>query len=148
MTLSEYFENAHGLGVLATADDQGHVDMAVYARPHVIDEDTIAFIMRERLSHHNLKSNHHAAYLFAEEGPGYQGKRLYLTKIREETNASLIAAMSRHDPHIAPAADQANKYLVYFKIDRVRPLVGQEQAVPSSPPGVNPTPDTSGPPPT
>ena len=141
MTLAEYFENAHGLGVLATADDQGRVDMAVYARPHVIDEDTIAFIMRERLSHHNLKSNHHAAYLFAEEGPGYQGKRLYLTKIREDTNASLIASLSRRDPNVSPPADQANKYLVYFKIDKVRPLVGPQQAAPSPPPAANSMPD-------
>jgi len=124
MTLAEYFENAQGLGVLATADSQGRVDVAIYARPHVIDEETVAFIMRERLSHHNLKSNHHAAYLFIKQGPGYEGKRLHLTKIREETNASLIASLCRRDDCISPSADQANKYLVYFQIDKVRPLVG------------------------
>jgi len=30
--------------------------------------------------------NPHAAYLFVEEGHGYKGKRLYLTKIKEEEN--------------------------------------------------------------
>lgn len=39
-----------------------------------------------RFTHHNLQSNPHAAYLFVEEGHGYKGKRLYLTKIEEEEN--------------------------------------------------------------
>ncbi len=70
MDLAEYFENQKGTGVLATADDQGRVDVAVYARPHVIDRETIAFIMPDRLTHHNLQSNDHAAYLFMEQAPG------------------------------------------------------------------------------
>jgi hypothetical protein len=36
MDLAQYFENKKGTGVLATADDQCRVDLAVYARPHVI----------------------------------------------------------------------------------------------------------------
>jgi len=91
MNLADYFENHQGLGILATADSDGMVDLAIYARPHVINETTIAFIMRVRLTHQNLKSNPHAAYMFVEQGEGYHGKRLYLTKIREETNASLVA---------------------------------------------------------
>jgi hypothetical protein len=68
MDLYEYFEGAKGLGVLATADDQGRVDVAVYASPHVMDDSTITFIMADRLTHHNLQSNAHAAYLFKEDG--------------------------------------------------------------------------------
>jgi len=85
MTLSEYFESAKGTGVLATANASGEVDAALYGRPHVIDDRTIAFIMADRLSHQNLQSNSHATYLFVERGEGYKGKRLYLTKIAEET---------------------------------------------------------------
>ena len=36
--LKEYFDKAKGYGVLATADAAGKVNMAVYARPHVLDE--------------------------------------------------------------------------------------------------------------
>ena len=126
MHLAEYFESHTGLGVLATSDKQGRVDVAVYARPHVIDDETIAFIMRERLSHKNLQSNPHAAYLFREDGPGYRGKRLYLTKIREETNQALIAQMSRHDKNINPPGDDAQRYLVHFKIETIRPLIGEQ----------------------
>ena len=70
MGLRESFEHSRGLGVLATADANGEVDVAVYARPHVLDDVTVAFIMRDRLSHANLQSNPHAAYLFYEAAAG------------------------------------------------------------------------------
>ena len=84
MDLKEYFENNKGTGVMSTADKDGKVDAAVYARPHVMDDGTLAFIMRDRLNHQNLQSNPFAAYLFLADGPGYKGKRLYLKKVREE----------------------------------------------------------------
>jgi hypothetical protein len=92
MSLSDYFANAKGAGVLATADAKGNVDAAVYARPHVIDEETIAFIMADHMSHRNLQSNPHAVYLFMEDGDAYVGKRLYLTKVREESDPEKILA--------------------------------------------------------
>ena len=89
MNLSDYFENTQGLGILATANEDGMVDLAIYAKPHVIDETTITFIMRERMSRQNLKSNPQAAYMFVEQGKEYAGKRLYLTRIRKESNTSV-----------------------------------------------------------
>jgi hypothetical protein len=86
MDLQEYFEKHKGSGILATADADGNVDLAVYARPHVNDDETLAFIMRDRLSHQNLQSNPRAAYIFLEEGRSYRGKRLYLTRSSEETD--------------------------------------------------------------
>jgi hypothetical protein len=126
MNLSDYFENVQGLGILATADSDGTVDLAIYAKPHVIDETTIAFVMRERLTHQNLKSNPHAAYMFVEQGEGYAGKRLYLTKIREETNTSLVEMLRRKQPEICALYDDSNKYLVHFQIDDIWPLVGDK----------------------
>ena len=127
MSLFDYFEKADGIGILATADSDGMVDLAVYARPEVIDDTTIAFIMKERLSHQNLKSNPHAAYMFIEQGEGYAGKRLYLTKIREETNTSLIEEIIRKKPQIANADDDSNKYLVIFQVENIWPLVGDKK---------------------
>ncbi len=95
MNLSDYFENAKGYAVLATADSTGKVNTAVYARPHFLDENTIAFIMRERLTHSNLQVNPYATYLFIESGHGYSGKRLYLRKLREETSEELVASICR-----------------------------------------------------
>jgi hypothetical protein len=123
MSLSDYFDSVQGLGILATADSDGMVDLAVYAKPHVIDETTVAFIMRERLTHQNLKSNPRAAYMFVERGEGYAGKRLYLTKIREETNTSVVEMFRKKQPEICASNDDSNKYLVHFRIDEIRPLI-------------------------
>ena len=124
MNLSGYFENTEGTGILATADSNGNVDIALYARPHAIDEQTVAFIMNEHLSYKNLTSNPKAAYLFLEEGPGYSGKRLYLTKIREDTNAELIDSMKRRKTEKYNDSD-SKKHLVYFRVDKIRVLIGE-----------------------
>jgi hypothetical protein len=123
MNLVDYFDNTKGCGVLATADSEGKVNAAVYARPHFFDENTIAFIMRERLTHANLQTNPHATYLFIQSGPGYAGKRLYLTKLREETNDELIADICRRCDYSA-FAEQLTRHVVFFTIDKVLPLIG------------------------
>jgi hypothetical protein len=123
MTLHDYFENTKGTGVLATSDSNGNVDVAIYARPHVIDEKTVALIMSERLSYRNLTSNPKAAYLFLEDTPGYKGKRLYLRKTKEETDAELINSM-RRKPERYQESD-SKKHLVYFGVDKIRALVGE-----------------------
>ena len=121
MRLREYFESVKGRGVLATADGDGNVDAAIYATPHFIDDETIAFIMRDRLTHDNLRSNPHAAYLFMEAGEKFVGKRLFLTKTREEEDSELLYSLRRKE-----YSDDKNepKFLVFFQIDRVLPLIG------------------------
>lgn len=128
MNLKEYFENAGGMGVLATANDKGIVDVAVYAKPHVMGDDSVAFIMAERLTHHNLQSNPHAAYLFREEGPGYKGTRLFLTKTREEKDTELLYSL-RSKRYAAEKQEGKPRFLVFFKVDRVLPLIGPGEEV-------------------
>ena len=124
MDLAHYFEAMKGKGVLATADDQGHVDVAVYARPHVVDEDTIAFIMPDRLTHHNLQSNIYAAYLFIKEGPGYSGIRLFLSKVREEEDSELLHSIRRRKYASEQEGEETPRFLVFFKVDKILPLIG------------------------
>lgn len=126
MTLREYFENTKGYGVLATADAAGKVDAAVYARPHVMDEKTVAFIMAERLTHENLKSNPWAAYLFMEAGGGWSGKRVYLKKVREEQNEELIDQICRKCDY--SRYDVKNRSVVYFSVEEILPLIGTTEA--------------------
>ena len=121
MELREYFENTEGSGILATADSDGKVDAAVYGRPHFMEDGTIALIMRDRLTHHNLQSNPHACYLFMEKGPGYKGKRLFITKVREEQDTELLQSLRRRQ--YLDEKDEA-KFLVFFKTDKVLPLIG------------------------
>ena len=124
MSLKAYFEEKKGLGVLSTASAEGRVNSAVYSRPHVMEDGTVAFIMTSRLSYENLVDNPHAAYLFKEEGPGYQGKRLALTKIRESDDPDLIEPLRRR--HYDQNGEEQMKplHLVYFRVDGERPLVG------------------------
>ena len=124
MDLSDYFENTNGIGVLSTAGADGEVDAAIYSRPHFLDEETVAFIMADRLTHRNVTANPHATYAFIENGEGYKGKRLYLTRIGEETDPEKIKAIRRNPLPAECAAGGKNRYLVHFRIDRVRPLVG------------------------
>lgn len=120
MKISEYFKNAKGTGILATADKEGKVDVAIYAVPHIVDDQTIAFIMTERLTHQNLKSNPHAAYMFIEEDQKYKGIRLFLTNIREEKGGETMESLRRRQyPHL-----KGQEYLVYFRVDKALPLIG------------------------
>ncbi|HPL40925.1 MAG TPA: pyridoxamine 5'-phosphate oxidase family protein [Syntrophorhabdaceae bacterium] len=128
MGLGEYFDNAKGHGVLATANAEGKVNVAVYSRPHFIDEETIAYIMTERLTHENLKSNPHAAYIFIEASDKlFTGKRLYLTKIKEESDPEAIAKIRWRKSYTVPENQQNDRrYLVYFHIDKILPLIGDK----------------------
>ena len=124
MNLADYFENASGMGVLSTADTDGKVNAAVYSRPHFLEDGTVALIMRDRLSHANLKSNPHAAYLFMEKGPGYAGRRLHLTRIREEEKSELLVKLKRRQVTPEAAAEKGPMFLEVFQIDAELPLIG------------------------
>jgi Pyridoxamine 5'-phosphate oxidase len=124
INLKEYFERAKGTGVLATADGGGRVDAAIYAKPHIMDKESVAFIMAERLTHHNLQTNTHAAYLFREEGQGYKGIRLFLTKLREEEDTELLYSI-RSKRYAGGKEEGKPRFLVFFKVDQILPLVGE-----------------------
>jgi hypothetical protein len=127
MKLSEYFEKAKGRGVISTADSSGHLTAAVYARPHFVNDETVAFIMADRLTHKNLESNPHAVYLFMESGEKYVGRRLYLTKTKEEKNSPLIDTIRRKES--CPVDEEymkQNRFLVSFTVDNILPLVGDK----------------------
>jgi hypothetical protein len=121
MNLKQYFDSTKGLGILSTADSNGKVDSAVYARPHFMEDGTLAMIMRDRLSHHNLQTNPHAMFLFKEEGSGYNGKRLFMTKVREEQNTELLESLRRRK---STYGNGEERFLVFFELDKELPLVG------------------------
>lgn len=123
MDMRSYFEEIEGTGVLATSDVQGNVDTALYAKPHFMDDGTVAFIMADRQSYLNLKSNPRASYLFMEKNPkgkSYDGKRLYLKMVREDQNDTLISSLRRQ----SHGEGKEGSHLVFFEIGCVRPLVG------------------------
>jgi hypothetical protein len=127
MQLKEYFSQVNGTGVLCTADAEGVVDVAIYARPHVTDDGRVAFLMRERLTWHNIDENPNASYLFMEQGHAYTGIRMRLIKEGEVEDDELIARMTRD--WLSPGEDLSlgPKHLVYFRIVNIRKLIGDEE---------------------
>ena len=129
MDTDHYFENNDGFGVLVTANDEGLVNGAVYGRPHSMDDGSLAFIMRHRRSYRNLLSNPHAAYVFVETGDGYRGKRFYLTRIGETEDADVIESLRRKKRREkSPPGESEGVSVVYFSVDAVRPLVGDDDS--------------------
>jgi hypothetical protein len=131
MNLKAYFQEHEGIGILATCDPNVMVNMALYVKPLVINQTTVAFVMRQQLSHQNLKSHPRATYMFIEtekKPPNYSGVRLYLNLQREEINQSVIQLMREKEPWIYPEGDDSEKYLVFFSITHIRPLVGDNPA--------------------
>ncbi len=126
MELKKYFKENKGLGILSTADLKGHVNAAVYAEPHVIDKDRVAFIMADKLSRANVEKNPYAVYLFKENGPGYKGARLYLKKqgeYKDQDFVQQICNIAYSGPYCASESLKGS-YVLSFKVEKVLPLVG------------------------
>lgn len=124
MTLKDYFERTAGTGVLSSADALGRVDAAVYSTPHVMEDGSVAFIMRERLTHSNVMANPFAAYLFLEDGPRHRGVRLFLRRLREDSDPELIASLTKRHLSVEQDREKGPKHLVFFQVDRILPLIG------------------------
>ncbi len=104
------------------------MDLAIYGRPQVLDEETVVFLMGDHLSHRNVAANPHAAYLFLEDAQGYNGLRMHLTKTLEETDPRKIEAI-RRGSRVAEDFAATEGFLVQFRVDEVRPLVkGQAES--------------------
>lgn len=127
MNLQEYFTKTSGKGVLATASSDGVVDAAIFSRPHFLPDGTVAFIMRQRLTHSNLQSNPYATYLFIEEGRGYAGLRLFLKKTGEDQDPGLVEQMTRRNLSAEEDAARGPKFVVYFRVEKVLELIGGEK---------------------
>lgn len=124
MNLTDYFAEKKGFGVISTSNDRGEVNSAVYAKPHVMGTNSIAFIMRDRLSRANLQSNSHANYMFIEHGHGFSGVRLSLTMTGEEYDKEKIDALARRS---YGDDGEDKRCLVSFRVDKVLALIGGEE---------------------
>ncbi len=124
MTLKDYFESRSGICIFSSAAKSGKITAAVYSAPRIMDDGMVCFIMRERLTYRNIVENPHAACMFIEHGEGYQGIRLFLTKVREDNDSGLIDRMTRQN--LLPEEDRAKgpKHLVILRVDMILPLIG------------------------
>lgn len=123
MKLAELFPEG-GKGIIATAGRDGSVNTAIYARPHLIDEETLAWGMTEGRSYANLKQNPHASYLYIAPGGGYAGWRLSLKLQELRDDGELLQQIRESTTRIVdPMAGAAVKHVGYFQVLEVRPLV-------------------------
>lgn len=127
MNLLEYFNKESGFGVISTSNKKGEVNSAVYAKPHVIDSKTIAFIMRDKLTRKNVLENPQAHYMFIEHNQGFHGVRLSLTMVEENQDLERIEAISRRPSK--DGDDDAKRFLVTFSVNKVLMLVGGDEAI-------------------
>ena len=77
------------------------------------------------LTHHNLQSNPHTAYLFIETQGMRQSKRFFLKKVSEEKNSERIKTLRRSclcDEE--KESDGKDRFLVIFKLEKTLPLIG------------------------
>lgn len=123
MKLAELFPEG-GRGIIGTADANGVVNLAVFATPHVVDEETLAWGFGEGRSIANLRQNPHASYLYLAPSRGYSGWRLTLTMTEEKGEGELLGEIKEKAALVAsPQASAAVTRAAYFKVEEVRPLM-------------------------
>ena len=123
MTLSDIFK-AGGSGVIATSDSKCVPNMAIFARPNLIDNNTVAWGMTEGRTYRNLKENPNAAFLYMEPGGSYTGVRLGL-KLKEikESGELLEQIKSKTARIVGQRGADAVKYVAFFEVTEIRPLI-------------------------
>lgn len=123
MKLTDLFQH-QGLGVMATASKVGVVNTAIYARPHVIDEQTLVWGMTEGRTYRNITENPHASFLFKASGQGFSGVRLAMKLVRAEESGSMLAKIKENaDSTVGPGTGAAVTHAAWFTVAEVRPLV-------------------------
>jgi hypothetical protein len=112
-----------GRGVIGTASKDGVVNMAVYAVPNVVDDETVAWGMTDGRTWNNVRENPNASYAYFEPGEGYRGARLTLSLSRTEDSGGMLAKIREQTRASSPGNPQAIRHVAYFKVVETRPLV-------------------------
>ena len=121
MKLANYFENNTGLGILSTADKEGKVNGALYARPHIQDNKAI-FLAAPNHTLRNIKENAYAHYLFKQDGQEYEGVRLQLKLQKIDQDQDRADELRRKHK------DKDNyAYILEFEILEAHNLIGRDK---------------------
>lgn len=112
-----------GRGVIGTASKAGVVNMAVYAVPHIVDDETVAWGMTEGRTWNNVRENPNASYTYFAPGEGFHGARLLLSLTRTEDSGKMLAKIRDYTAAYSPGNPQEVRHVAYFKVVETRPLV-------------------------
>ncbi len=123
----QMFNKETRIGSLATVNQNGDVNAAVFGSPRMIDDETVIMAIGDNRSFRNLQENPRATFLVVEPGDSpasWKGVRLYLTMDSFERYGELLDSFREKIRKVAgnQSAD-AIVAALRFKITDVRPLI-------------------------
>ena len=121
------FNKQSRIGVLATANNNKDVNVAVFGSPRMIDENTVIMAIGDNRSAKYLEENPKASFIVVEPGEGpatWKGVRLYLEVESFERYGEVLDSFRAKIRKVAgnKSAD-AIQAAIRFKILDVRPLI-------------------------
>jgi hypothetical protein len=121
------FNSKSRIGALATANNDGDVNAAVFGSPRMLDEDTVIMAIGDNRSFQYLQQNPKASFIVVEPGEtptDWRGARLYLEVDSFERYGEVLDSFRANIRKVAgnKSAD-AIKAAIRFKITDVRPLI-------------------------
>ncbi|MFO7643189.1 MAG: pyridoxamine 5'-phosphate oxidase family protein [Desulfosarcina sp.] len=123
----EMFNKQTRIGALATTNNNGDVNAAVFGSPRMIDQDTVIMAIGDNRSFRNLQENPKASFIVVEPGDSptdWKGVRLYLEVESFERYGELLDSFREKIRKVA-GNKSANAIIaaIRFKIKNVRPLI-------------------------
>jgi hypothetical protein len=112
-----------GRGVMSTASKTGVVNTAVYAVPHIVNGETLAWGMTDGRTWDNVRENPNAVYTYFAPGEGYRGMRIGLSLVRSEDSGEMLEKIRGRAGTVSPVNPENVKHVAYFKVTETRPLV-------------------------
>ena len=122
MNLSEMMEPG-GTGIIATASKAGAVNTAIYAYPHLVDGETVAWGMTDGRTWDNIRENPNASFAYISPGKGFRGARLSLVLSRTVDSGELLEEIRERVRTTVSGNPAAVKHVAYFRVAEARPLV-------------------------
>ena len=121
------FNKESRIGALATSNQSGDVNAAVFGSPRMIDEDTVIMAIGDNRSFKYLQENPKASFIVVEPGDSpaeWKGARLYLEMESFERYGEVLDSFRSKIRKIA-GDRSANAIIaaIRFKIKDVRPLI-------------------------
>jgi len=118
--------------VLATTDESGKVNLAVFGSLALADDATVIVMVGDNRTYANLQENPSASCLVTlhgKTGMQQEGCRLYL-KVRsiEDAGEMFDKIKEKVRAKVGDAAEML-KHLVWFDIEEVRPILDMGQGV-------------------
>ncbi len=130
--VKEYLQQDARSNVLATTDQSGRVNIAIFGSLRLIDDSSLIMMTGDKRSFANLRENPFAACLVTlhgKTGPNQEGCRLYL-KVRaiEDEGEKWREVKAHLKARVGNAADGLN-HLIWFDIEEARPILDMGQGV-------------------